>query len=291
MIRIFLPPQELTLDQITITGDNARYLSLVLRVKPGELLAILDGTGYRYICKVLNVNKKEIVAGKVAKEPYSAESPVSSVLAQGIPKGDKMDLIVQKSTELGVVKIIPVITKYSQVRHTDKTQRWKKIALSASQQCGREKVPEIEEPVSFEEFLKNQNEYYHPPLHPLPSPASFCEAGRAREGSISGNFPSIPSPLAGEGKGEGGFLDKNRRGIIFSEEQKERNLKKILTTFKNIKDIILLIGPEGGFSKDEVNTAIQKGFTSVSLGPRILRTETAPITAISIIQYELGDMG
>ncbi|MEK6528594.1 MAG: RsmE family RNA methyltransferase, partial [Nitrospirota bacterium] len=134
MIRLFLPSEQLAFDQIIITGDNARYLSLVLRIKHGELLAILDGTGYRYVCKVLNVNKKEIVVEKVTKEPYSAESSVSIVLAQGIPKGDKMDFIVQKSIELGVAKIIPVITEHSQIRRTDKIQRWRKIALSASQQ-------------------------------------------------------------------------------------------------------------------------------------------------------------
>lgn len=245
MIRLFLPSEQLAFNQIIITGDNARYLSLVLRVKPGELLAILDGTGYRYVCKVLNVNKKEIALEKVTKEPYSAESPVSIVLAQGIPKGDKMDFIVQKSTELGVAKIIPVITEHSQIRRTDKIQRWRKIALSASRQCGREKVPEIEEPVRFEEILlpisRHQNDTF--------------------------------------------------RGIIFSEEEKKQNLKKILNDFKGTAEITLLIGPEGGFSKDEATSAIQKGFISVSLGPRILRTETAPITALSIIQYELGDMG
>ncbi|MEK6529129.1 MAG: RsmE family RNA methyltransferase, partial [Nitrospirota bacterium] len=180
---------------------------------------------------------------------------------------------------------------------TDKIQRWRKIALSASQQSGREKIPEINEPVNFEEFLENQNEYYHPPLHPLPSPASLREAGRAREGSKSGNSPSIPSPLAGEGKGEGeisarkNVIKNSLRRIIFSEEEKKQNLKKILNDFKGTAKITLLIGPEGGFSKDEVTSAIQKGFISVSLGPRILRTETAPITALSIIQYELGDMG
>ena len=139
MTRLFLPPEKLTVNQIIISGDQARYLSLVLRIKPGDSLIVFDGSGYRYICKVLQTHKKEVVIEKIKKEPYSAESPVSISLAQGLPKSDKMDLIVQKSTELGVSKIFPIITERSQIRHTEKVERWRKIALSASQQCGREK--------------------------------------------------------------------------------------------------------------------------------------------------------
>ncbi|MBI5057801.1 MAG: 16S rRNA (uracil(1498)-N(3))-methyltransferase [Nitrospirae bacterium] len=240
MTRLFLPPEKLSGEKIIIDGEQARYLSLVLRVKPGEQVVIFDGSGHRYICRVLLVHKKEVVVEKIETEPYSAESPVHITLAQGLPKSDKMDFIVQKATELGVRKVIPLITERSQVKHTEKIERWRKIALSASQQCGREQIPEIDVPVEFEGFVK------------------------------------------GELKGG---------GIIFSEEQGERNLKKILTGYKDTKNITLLIGPEGGFTREEVSSAFEKGFIEASLGRRILRTETAPITAISIIQYELGDMG
>jgi len=168
MIRLFLPPEKLSSEQIIINAEDARYLSSVLRVKPGDLITIFDGQGNRYICKINKIHKKEVIVEKIKKEAYSAESPLSIVLAQGIPKGDKMDFIVQKSTEIGVKKIIPLITERSQVQHTAKTERWRKIALSASQQSGREKIPDIEEAITFENFLK-KNEFYHPPLHPLPS--------------------------------------------------------------------------------------------------------------------------
>lgn len=263
MIRLFLPPEKLASKQITIIGEQARYLSSVHRIKPGEQLIIFDGLGNRYICKILQSRKKEVIVEQIKKEPYSAESPITITLAQGIAKGNKMDLIIQKSTELGVKKIIPLITKRTQIRHTDKIDRWRKIALSASQQSGRGKIPDVTEPVNFKEFINRQT--------CLPSP------------SFSKDNP--PSPPFDKG-GLGGLL-----GIILSEEEKEQNLKKILNTFQDTTKIILLVGPEGGFSKEEISTAIQKGFISVSLGPRILRTETAPITAISIIQYELGDMG
>jgi 16S rRNA (uracil1498-N3)-methyltransferase len=266
MIRIFLPPQKLNSDQIIIDDENASYLSIVLRAKPGEIITIFDGSGQRYICRILQVHRKEVVVEKIKKEPCSAESPLKITLAQGLPKSDKMDLIVQKSTELGVRRIIPLITERSQVRHTEKAERWRKIALSASQQCGREKIPEIEEVLSFEKFLKNT------PLTPL---------DRGEQFPLLKKGPACPV-----GRDEGRFLN-----IIFSEEQKEINLKKILNDFKASKNIVLLIGPEGGFSGEEVSASVEKGFIEASLGPRILRTETAPIAAISILQYELGDMG
>ncbi len=251
MTRLFLPPDQLKSKQIIITGEQARYLTSVLRVKPGESLDIFDGLGFKYSCRIIKCHKKEVIVERIKKERYSAESSISITLAQGIAKGDKMDLIIQKSTELGVNKIIPLITERAQVRSTNKLERWKKIALSASQQSGRDKIPEIEGPVDFREFLSRQ-------------------------------FPLLE-------KGEkGGFFNS---GIIFSEAIKDRNLKGVLSAFKNTQQLTLLVGPEGGFSKDEVTTAVENGFIEASLGPRILRTETAPITAISIIQYELGDVG
>jgi 16S rRNA (uracil1498-N3)-methyltransferase len=184
-----------------------------------------------------------------------------------------MDFIVQKSTELGVRRIIPLITERSQIRHTGKIDRWRKIALSASQQSGRDKIPEIDKPISFRNFIKNQIDKIIPPF------------SKRRQAAITGGKEKSTLSPPWEKGGEGGFLN-----IIFSEEHKDRNLKKVLTSFKEIKNITLLIGPEGGFSKDEVTTAVERGFIETSLGPRILRTETAPITAISIIQYELGDV-
>jgi 16S rRNA (uracil1498-N3)-methyltransferase len=268
MVRIFLSPEQLTSDEVMITGDNARHLSLVLRTQPGDTIAILDGHGKRYICKVLTVHKKEVVAEKITEESYSAESPISLTLAQGLPKGDRMDLIIQKSVELGVKRIVPVITERAQVRTTEKVSRWRKIALSASQQSGREVVPEVDEPISFKDFINNL----------LPSPSKNVKDPESPTLENSNQLAPERSKLG---------LYK----IILSESHGERNLKEVLSNLKDAQDITLLVGPEGGFSKEEVSTAVEKGFIEVSLGPRILRTETAPITAISIIQYELGDMG
>ena len=277
MTRLFLPPEKLTSDKIIITGEQARYISLVLRAKPGEQIIIFDGSGYRYICRILQVHKKEVVIEKIKKEPYSAESTISIILAQGLPKSDKMDLIVQKSTELGVRKIIPLITERAQVRHTEKIERWRKIALSASQQSGRDKIPEIKEPVEFTNFLLNivdGDEGVIP-----------AKTGIQKKEMDSPVKPENDEPT------DKAFSKKTQLKLIFFEEQKENNLKEVLTGFRDKKNVVLLIGPEGGFSNDEVRAAVEKGFIGTSLGPRILRTETAPIAAISIIQYELGDIG
>jgi 16S rRNA (uracil1498-N3)-methyltransferase len=251
MIRLFIPPESISSNSITIVNDQSRYLSLVLRVQPGNNITVLDGQGYKYDCKLETVHKKEVVAKILNKTPYSVESPVSIVLAQGLPKADKMNLIIQKSTELGVRCIAPLITEHSQVRYTEKVGRWRKIALSASQQSGRDRIPDIYDPIDFDKFIAKK--------------FSLLEKGLDRK-----------LPL---------------KCLIFSEGENGRNLKKVLSEIKNEShQIILLIGPEGGFSKKEVTVAVDNGFVEVSLGPRILRTETAPLAALSIIQYELGDI-
>jgi len=275
--RLFLPPEKLTAKQIIISEDQARYLSLVLRIKPGDSLIVFDGSGYRYICKVLQTHKKEVVIEKIKKEPYSAESSVSITLAQGLPKKDKMDLIIQKSTELGVRKIIPLITERAQVKHTEKIERWRKIALSASQQSGRERIPEIKDPMEFAIFLLN---IVDGDERVIPS-----KAGIQKKEMDSPVKPENEKPT------DKAFSKKTQLKLIFFEEQKENNLKEVLTGFRDKKNVVLLIGPEGGFSNEEVSAAVKEGFIKASLGPRILRTETAPIAAISIIQYELGDIG
>lgn len=237
MICIFLSPEELSAEEVIIAGNQAKHLS-VLRVKTGEIITVFDGLGFKYDCRILQINKKNFIAEKLSKAPYSVESPVSITLAQGITKGEKMDFIIQKATELGVNKIIPLITERSQVRHTAKIERWRKIALSAAEQSCRGKAPEINEPVSLEGFLKGRH-----------------------------------------------------TGIIFYEEETGKHLKQTLKNVRDFKEITLLVGPEGGFSKEEVTAAVEKGFLEASLGPRILRAETAAIKAISIVQYELGDAG
>ncbi|MBC8412703.1 MAG: 16S rRNA (uracil(1498)-N(3))-methyltransferase [Nitrospira sp.] len=243
MTRIFLPPDQLLSDQLTITGENAKHLALVLRIKANDLITVFDGQGSRYECRITSAHKKEVLAEIITRAPYSVESPLNITLAQGIARGEKMDLIIQKATELGVNRIVPLITQHTQVRQTHKIDRWKKIAQAASQQSAREQIPLIEDPVELN---------------------AFTNANAKRDSTLS---------------------------LILYESHDRRNLKDTLRNRKDIDSIIILVGPEGGFSQEEVSSASEADYIPVSLGPRILRTETAPLAAISIIQYELGDAG
>jgi|Deesub1362A_J573_1020465.scaffolds.fasta_scaffold00252_5 16S rRNA (uracil1498-N3)-methyltransferase len=239
MIRLFLPPEALLSKEVKISGEDARYLGNVLRVRIGEEVMIFDGAGKRYICRVTGVHRKEVVVEKIREERHSAESSLDVTVVQGIPKGEKMEMIIQKTTELGVKRLIPLITERSQIRYTGRLNRWRRIALSASQQSGRETIPVVEEPLHFNEFIDRKERY---------------------------------------------------RGIIFHEGERQKGLKEILRRLGD-GELFLLIGPEGGFTDEEVDQSIKKGFITASLGPRILRAETAAITAMGLIQYELGDMG
>ena len=169
----------------------------------------------------------------------NAESPLNLTLVQGILKGEKMDIVIQKATELGVKEIIPAITERSQIRQTRKVDRWRKIAEEASKQSGRTMIPVVHEPIEFNSLFTVH--------HSLPI-----------------------------------------KGFIFWEEGGVP-LREAIHQFTD-SPIYLLVGPEGGFSKEEVSLAVSKGLITVSLGKRILRAETAAISAVALIQFLLGDI-
>ncbi|HMK49974.1 MAG TPA: 16S rRNA (uracil(1498)-N(3))-methyltransferase [Thermodesulfovibrionales bacterium] len=248
MPRIYVPDVEG--NKISITSDKARYLTTVLRCKSGDDLQILDGTGYCYRTVIAKADKKEVVAEVLEKFPFDLESPVNIVLVQSLLKGEKMDMVVQKATELGVKDIVPVITERSQLRETRKTGRWQKIAAEASRQSGRTLVPLVKEPAEFLSFIET--------------------VGR-------------PGPETPEQREPGGF--------IFYEEEGERLSQAVLTTCSQSSSLLLVVGPEGGFTKPEVEAAREIGLRVVSLGKRILRAETAAIAAVALVQHLLGDLG
>ncbi len=235
--RIFLLEDVFDKDIVSIKGDNARYISTVLRCNTGEPLTLLDNRGNSYSAVIVKSLPSEVVVRLTGKdEDIKTELPIDITLAQAIPKGDKMDIIIQKATELGVKRIIPIVTERTEVRITRRLNRWKEIAISAAQQSRRLRIPEIESPVGFNSFM--------------------AEASS---------------------------------GIIFWEKS-ENSLKKVIRDYKPGGSITIVIGPEGGFSDEEIKAASERGFQHVSLGPRISRAETAAIVAVSIIQYELGDL-
>ena len=240
MTRIFIETTIREWTTLELTGDKAHYLSTVLRLTPGSKLSVIDSSGSAYLASLVSVSRR-IAILKIEERCSSApESPLHLTLMQGLLKGDKMEFVIQKASELGVTQLFPVITERSQIRETRKLQRWQKIAEEASRQCGRAAVTRIFEPQDLEAVTP-----------------SFDDSGPA------------------------GLIFWEHAGLPFSSSLEKCSGKK---------KIILLIGPEGGFSEKEVSSAAEKGFHVTSMGKRILRAETAAIAAISVAQYVLGDL-
>ncbi len=255
MPRIYLPINHIKDAPISITDEKARYLISVLRCRKGDDLVIFDGKGNCYRTTILKTARREVIADVIKKFPCDTESHINITLVQGLLKGEKMDMVIQKITELGVKKIIPVVTERSQLRDTKKIARWRKIAEEASRQSGRSVVPIIYETIEFKNFLTDHDPQYRflGFIFYEKDGMKLSEAIEILKTHINPPFP----PLAKGGKGE----------------------------------LFVVIGPEGGFTKEEVNIAKERGLLIISLGKRILRAETAAISAMTLVQYLLGDIG
>lgn len=221
-------------ENIELPKDAARHI-MVLRLSAGDPLTLFNGLGGEYHARITRIDRKQVVAEIVSHSSREAELPYRITLAQGIPEATKMDWIIEKAVELGVSDIIPLAAQRSVVRlDNDRAEkrlsRWQAIAISAAQQCGRNRLPHIASPVGTGEYLRQTT----------PSPRILF------------------SPRATETLSE------------WARHQKPQN-------------ITLLIGPEGGFSPEEENMAEQQGVTFLSMGPRILRTETAGLAAVAAI--------
>ena len=243
----FIKKNQLKENSVSITGELLKHLRDSLRIKKGEMMFCADEEGTKYAVLVTYAGKDLFIGEITERTGRQSEAAIFIHLVQAVPKGPKLDFIIQKTTELGINAITPVISERSVVRiekerAEDKLRRWKKIALEAAQQSNRLDVPDIAPPISFHDYM-----------------ASF------KKGDLN---------------------------LLLYEEEKRMGIKEVLRGIQEaksgVKTIILLIGPEGGFSQDEVETAVEAGFTPVSLGSQILRTETAPIVALSILQYEFG---
>lgn len=239
MIRLFLPALPEHPKTIRLDRAQSRYVVKVLRSRKGDRLTLFDGSGRELLCSILDGGDHVVLA--VESQKVSDIKPLKNIaLAQGLIKGQKMDLVVQKAAELGIRTFIPVVTERSQVRTTAKVPRWKKIAAEASEQCRRADVMDIREVDTLDNFL------------------SF----------ISRTYPKALK-------------------IVFYEEG-GKSLKSFEEEIRTSEDIVLFTGPEGGFSREEINLLAGAGFEAVYLGRMILRAETASIVAAGIIQYMGG---
>ncbi|MDR1017957.1 MAG: 16S rRNA (uracil(1498)-N(3))-methyltransferase [Lachnospiraceae bacterium] len=243
MQHFFVLPSDVYKDEIVISGGDFNHIKNVLRMKVGEQLSISDGNNKRYICKIKEFSDNSVIVDIEAEEENSSELSNKIYLFQGLPKSDKMELIIQKCTELGVFEIIPVITKRVVVKLDDKkaikkVERWNTIASSAAKQAGRGVVPKVQSPISFKEALNL--------LETL-------------------DIKLIPYELA-------------------SGMEETRN---IINKIRENQSIGIFIGPEGGFEKEEIEEAKKIGMFPITLGKRILRTETAGFALLSILMFQL----
>lgn len=233
-------------DKAVIEGDDVKHIYKVLRLQVGDEIIINNLNGQEYLARIEDISKKEVQASIIEKIDISNESPIRIHLHQGLPKSTKMDLIVQKGTELGISSITPVITERVVVKNEGefkKVDRWQRIALEASKQSKRTLIPAINTPISFEAMMEKMN---------------------------SMDLIVVP------------YENAEGYGI--------KNMVKDLK-IDSITDIAIVIGPEGGFEEDEISKLKDMGAHIVTLGPRILRTESAGFVCTAILQYELGDVG
>lgn len=249
MHHFFVESSQVQNDVIRIEGGDVNHIKNVLRMKPGEEISVsIPGDDREYRCGIEEIKDDEVICSLRFIKEEGVELPFKITLFQGLPKADKMELIIQKAVELGAYEIVPVKTERSVVKLDDKKakqkcERWQGISEAAAKQSRRGMIPEVTLPLTMKEAV-----------------------ARAKEMTVA----CIPYELA-----EG--MEETKR---FLEEMCE----------KKTGTIGIFIGPEGGFTKEEVELAREAGVTPVSLGRRILRTETAGMTMLSIIMYKLEVM-
>ena len=245
MHRFFAEPGQIGEKEIVITGADVNHIRNVLRMRTGEEVLIADGRGAEYRCKLTDLSENEVRAQILWKLDGNAELASAVTLFQGLPKSDKMDLIVQKCVELGVDRIVPVSTKRAVVKLDAKKEetrlkRWNTISESAAKQSGRGVIPEVSGVMSFEKALEEAKK-----LDVLLIPYERAE-----------------------------HMAETRR---------------VMGEIRPGQSVGIFIGPEGGFEESEVEEAVAAGAKAITLGRRILRTETAGLAVMAMLGYLLEE--
>ena len=241
----FYHSKPININENIVMDDFAAHHALkVMRLKNNDQLILFNGDGSDYTGQVINISKHQVKVSIKSKKSIRCESNLRVILLQALTSSEKMDLIIQKTTELGISEIQPIvcersIVKIKKEKIEKKLSHWRQVAIAACEQCGRAKIPKIHEPENIIKYLERIIE-----------------------------------------------SDKDTKIILSPEASK--SLDNIAPNIK--QDIKVLIGPEGDFTKQELDLSIQNGFSPIKIGPRILRTETAPISILSILQYKYGDI-
>lgn len=232
-------------DKMVVAGGEAHHMLRVLRLAAGDQVVVVDPVGQAAVARITQASDTEVFLSMETMLEEEREAPITIRLAQGLPKSDKMDFIVQKAVELGISEIIPMeadtsVVRYDAAKQQNRRERWQKIAAEAAKQCQRTIVPNV---AAVQELAK------------------------------------LLAATGGE-----------TQIIVLYEGQVPLGLKQVLRERPG-NDYLLIIGPEGGLSSREVQLAQERGAAIVTMGPRILRTETAALAAIAAVMYEHGDLG
>ena len=230
-------------ETIIIDDFAAHHMLKVMRLKTNDQLILFNGDGSDFTGQVIRISKRRVEVSIKSKKNIKNESNLKVILLQALTSSEKMDLIIQKTTELGISEIQPIICERSIVKIKNekiekKLSHWRQVSIAACEQCGRAKIPTIHKPENIIKYLEKTE-------------------------------------------------SKKDTKIILSPEA-TKSLNNFIPNMK--QDIKVLIGPEGDFTKQELDFSIQKGFSPIKIGPRILRTETASMCILSILQYKYGDI-
>ncbi|MEK7783098.1 MAG: 16S rRNA (uracil(1498)-N(3))-methyltransferase [Candidatus Binatota bacterium] len=246
MARFFVPKKDLQGNRGSISGQELDHMRKVLRLRPGDRVTLFDDEGWEHEAIIRSYTEHLGEVDILKSSKCQRESPMDITLAQALGKGEKMDLIVEKATELGVGTISPflssrTIPRLDKEKMARRQTRWRKIALSAAKQSGRARIPEILDVSDFADLVRKPWQ---------------CELK-----------------------------------LLFWEGEARQTLTQIRDERPRLNSLLVVIGPEGGFSSEEALAAIRHGFKTVRMGERILRTETAALAALTIAQFLWGDMG
>lgn len=253
MQRYFIPPGQLTEYEAVVTGDDAHHIANVMRARVGDKLILSNGIGREVLAEIAELGKNRVAARVVETLPMAAEPAVNVTIAQSLPKGDKMETVIQKGTEIGAVRFLPflserTVVQYDERKEAKRLDRWRKIAKEAAEQAHRNRVPAVAAPVGWNELLRTAAK----------ADASFLCYEKEDVRTLR---QAVRDALAARGGEPAGM------------------------------NVMFIVGPEGGFSEREAAEALAAGCVPVKLGSRILRTETAGMVALACFLYETGEMG
>ncbi|MBW7457463.1 16S rRNA (uracil(1498)-N(3))-methyltransferase [Paenibacillus sepulcri] len=260
MQRYFVAPEQLAGDELVyLTGEDAHHALRVMRMEPGDEFIVSDGAERTARAVIRTAEAGRVEAAVAEWLPMNGEPAWSVTIAQSLPKGDKMELVIQKGTEIGAAAFIPfqsqrIIVQYDEKKETKRLERWSKIAKEAAEQAHRSRIPEVKAVLSWRQLLNEFSQY---------DLVLFCY------------------------EKESGSAGAGLRDAIRSFEESGRMVDRKSSRIS----VLLIVGPEGGFTQREAEEAEATGAVIVGLGKRILRTETAAMVGLACLMYESGEMG